>query len=109
MPYTSTHKMARISPLKVRIVADLIRNKPFDEALTILDNSTRRGAALMKQVLKSAYANADQQEADVRRLVVVDARIDAGPTIKRFQPKDRGRAHPILKRTSHITIGLDVK
>ncbi len=108
MAYSSTHKMARISPTKVRIVADLIRHKPVTEALTILDHSPRRGAVLLKAVLKSAYANADQAEVDVRRLKVVDARIDSGPTIKRFQPKDRGRAHPILKRTSHITIAVDV-
>ena len=52
-------------------------------------------------------ANADQAEANLRGLVVTDARVDAGPTIKRFQPKDRGRAHPILKRTSHLTVAVD--
>jgi large subunit ribosomal protein L22 len=108
MAYTSTHKMARISPLKVRPVVDLIRMKPFAEALNILETSKRRGAYFVKGCLKSAYANADQQEADVRSLIVTEAKVDSGPTIKRFQPKDRGRAHQILKRTSHITISVGV-
>ncbi|MFN3165643.1 MAG: 50S ribosomal protein L22 [Phycisphaeraceae bacterium] len=109
MAYTSKYRMARISPKKARLVMDTIRGKRIDEAATILEMSKRRGAALIKGVLDSAIANADQAEANLRALVVTDARVDAGPTIKRFQPKDRGRAHPILKRTSHITIAVDVK
>jgi len=64
-------------------------------------------AMLVKNALVAAYHNADQAEANVRNLVVSDARVDAGPTIKRFQPKDRGRSHKILKRTSHITVSVD--
>jgi large subunit ribosomal protein L22 len=60
-------------------------------------------------VLKSAIANAEQASADVSRLVVVESRVDEGPTIKRFQQKDRGRAHPIMKRTSHIIVAVDIK
>lgn len=107
MAYKNIHRGARISPSKIRVVADLIRGKKADEALTLLTLSKRRGAVLMHRALSAAIANADQAEADVRKLVVVDARIDSGPTMKRFQPKDRGRAHRILKRTSHITVAVE--
>ncbi|MEM1353657.1 MAG: 50S ribosomal protein L22 [Planctomycetota bacterium] len=108
MAFTSKHRMARISPTKARLVMDLIKGKTVSEATTILQMSKRRGAVMIKNVLDAAVANADQAEANIRRLVVTDARVDSGPTIKRFQPKDRGRAHPILKRTSHLTVGVDV-
>ena len=106
MAFTSTHRNARISPLKVRQVVNLIRHKPAAEAVTTLELSKLRAAAFVKSTLLAAIANADQGEANVRRLYVADARVDSGPTIKRFQPKDRGRAHPIKKRTSHITVGV---
>lgn len=109
MAYTSKLRMARISPTKARPVMDLIRGKRIDEASTILMMSKRRAAVMIKGVLDSAVANADQAEANLRDLIITDARVDAGPTMKRFQPKDRGRAHPILKRTSHLTIGVDAK
>jgi len=109
MAYISKHNMARISPTKARLVMDLIKGKSVSDASTILQMSKRRGAVLIKSVLDAAVANADQAEANVRRLVVTDARVDSGPTMKRFQPKDRGRAHQILKRTSHLTVGVDVK
>ena len=109
MPYSNTHRGARISPTKVKPIVDLIRGRKVDDALTQLQMSKRRGAVLVKTALNAAVANADQAEVDVRRLVVSDARVDSGPTMKRFQPKDRGRAHKILKRTSHITVAVDVK
>ena len=107
MPYTNVHRMARISPQKARLVVDLIRGKSYADALTTLELSKLRAAVLVKNALVAAYNNADQAEANVRSLKVSEARVDAGPTIKRFQPKDRGRAHPILKRTSHITVSVD--
>ena len=107
MPYTNIHRGARISPTKARPVADLIRGKSVDEALTLLEVSKKRAAVFIKSALLAAQNNADQDEADTRRLVVTDARVDSGPTMKRWQPKDRGRAHPILKRTSHITVSVD--
>ncbi|MGB0768372.1 MAG: 50S ribosomal protein L22 [Phycisphaeraceae bacterium] len=107
MAYISKYRMARISPTKARPVMDLIRGKRIDEAQVILEMSKLRAAHMIKGVLASAVANADQAEANLRGLVVTDARADAGPTMKRFQPKDRGRAHPILKRTSHLTIAVD--
>jgi large subunit ribosomal protein L22 len=107
MPFTSTHRFARISARKARLVADLIRGKSVDQALTALTFSKKRAAVLVGKTLRSAIANADQAEADVRSLVVTEARVDEGPTMKRFQPKDRGRANPIMKRTSHISIAVD--
>lgn len=109
MAYQCTHYGARISPSKVRPVVNLIRGKRIDQAVVLLELSKKRGAKFVLETLKSAKANADQGEADVRRLVVSDARVDGGPTMKRFQPKDRGRAHKILKRTSHITVAVDAK
>ena len=109
MAYTNTHRTARISPLKVRPVVNLIRHKPYSEAVVILEMSKLRAAVFVKNALNAAYANADRGEADTRELVVTDARVDSGPTVKRFQPKDRGRAHQILKRTSHITVSVGVK
>jgi large subunit ribosomal protein L22 len=105
--FTNIHRGARISPTKVRPVLELIRNKDVAEALTILNFSPRRAAVMIRQALLAAQANADQAEVDTRKLYVSDARVDSGPTIKRWQPKDRGRAHPIMKRTSHITVGVD--
>jgi large subunit ribosomal protein L22 len=109
MAYKASHKFARIAPRKARLVADLIRDKRVDEALAALEFSPRRGAWFIKSVLKSAIANAEEANADIGSLVVSESRIDEGPTIKRFQPKDRGRAHPIQKRTSHIHVAVDTK
>ncbi|MEY2713461.1 MAG: ribosomal protein [Planctomycetota bacterium] len=109
MAYKASHKFCRIAPRKARLVADLIRGRGVADALTELEFSKRRGAYFVKGVLKSAIANAEQASADVSRLVVVESRVDEGPTIKRFQQKDRGRAHPIMKRTSHIIVAVDTK
>lgn len=109
MAYTNIHRSARISPKKVKPVVDLIRGKSIAEADTLLRMSKKRAAVFVRASLEAARANADQAEADIRRLVVTDARVDSGPTMKRFQPKDRGRAHKILKRTSHITVSVDAK
>jgi large subunit ribosomal protein L22 len=109
MPFRNTHRGVRISPKKVQPLIPLIRGMRIDEAITLMDLSKRRAAVFIKQALLAAKANADQAEADVRKLVVTEAFVDSGPTMKRFQPKDRGRAHPILKRTSHITVSVDVK
>jgi large subunit ribosomal protein L22 len=109
MPFKSTFRYARISSRKVRLVVDLIRDKPIDQALTQLQFSKKRAAVMVRKTLQAAIASADQAEADIRSLVVSEARVDEGPTLKRFQPKDRGRAFQILKRTSHIHISVDAK
>ena len=107
MVYNASHRFARIAPRKARLVSDMVRGLPVDEALTALDFSKRRGAWYLKSVLKSAIANAEEKSADVESLVISTSRVDEGPTIKRFQPKDRGRAHPIRKRTCHLHIELE--
>jgi large subunit ribosomal protein L22 len=85
---------------------DLIRGQQCGEALEQLRFSYRRSARLIEAVLKSAMVNADEQEADMRRLYVREARVDGGPYYRRWRPKDRGRAHPISKRTSHLIVGV---
>jgi large subunit ribosomal protein L22 len=107
MSWSATHRFARIAPRKARLVADLIRGRRCDDAVALLRFTPKRAAFLVDRVLKSAMANADEQEATMSKLVVAEARVDPGPIIKRFQPKDRGRAHPIQKRTSHITVAVD--
>ncbi|QQE11444.1 50S ribosomal protein L22 [Planctomycetota bacterium] len=107
MAYINVHRGARISSSKARLVTDMIRGKSVDEALAMLVTSKKRAAVFVKSALNAAIANADQAEANVRNLRVTDARVDEGPVMKRFQPKDRGRAHPIMKRTSHITVAVD--
>jgi len=102
--WTSTHRYARISPRKVRLVSSLIADRHVQEALDLLKFTRKRGSVFVDKVLRAAMADADEQEADVRQLYVHEARVDEGPTIKRFRPKDRGRAHPIMKRTSHIVV-----
>ena len=108
MAYRSTHRFARISARKVRPIADLIRGKRADEALNILRYQPHRGARLLEKVLKSALANAEDRRArDLRHLVVTDCRVDGAPMFKRIQPRSRGQAFMILKRSSHITIAVD--
>lgn len=107
MAFQAIHRHARIAPRKARLVADMIRGLAVDQAMTALQFSKKRAAWYYKAVLKSAIANAEENDADVSSLFVSESRADEGPTIKRFQPKDRGRAHPIMKRTSHLHIVLD--
>ncbi|MBN2563096.1 MAG: 50S ribosomal protein L22 [Phycisphaerae bacterium] len=104
--WKATHRFARISPRKARLVTDLVAGRHVDEALELLRFTGKRASAFVDKVVRSAMANADEQEANVRALYIHEARVDEGPTIKRFRPKDRGRAHPIMKRTSHIVIAV---
>lgn len=97
-------RFGRISARKARLVVDLIRDRRVNDALDILRFTEKKASAMVDKVLRSAMANANEQEADVRRLYVKQATVDDGPFFKRFRPKDRGRAHSILKRTSHITV-----
>jgi len=107
MAWNAKHKYARISPRKVRLIADLIRGRNVQDALNILKFTPNRAAGMVSKVLTSAIANANEAEADVEDLVVDRAFVDEGPTIKRWRPKDRGRANPIMKRTSHITVVVE--
>ena len=85
----------------------MIRGRKIDEALTALEFSKLRGAWYFKAVLKSAIANAEEGDADVRALYVTESRVDEGPRTKRWRPKDRGRAHPFCKYSSHLYITVD--
>jgi len=107
MPYVAKHRFARISPTKARAVARLIRGRWVDEALHTLQFTHKRAARLIEKVVRSAMAGAEEQAADVTSLFVQDARVDAGPTIKRWEFVARGMAHPRRKRTCHITVVLD--
>ena len=107
MAFTAKHRFARIAPRKARLVMDLIRGRPVDDALAMLSFSKKRAAVLIDKVVRSAVANAGEQEADTGSLYVKEAWADPGPTIKRFQPKDRGKAYSIMKRTSHLVVSLE--
>ncbi len=102
--FTSVFRFARISPRKARLVIDLIRGRRCAEALDQLRFNHRRSARMIEAVLKSAMVSADEDEADMHRLYVIEAKVDGGPYYRRWRPKDRGRAHPIAKRTSHIVV-----
>ena len=99
----------RIAPRKVKIVLDLIRNKPCDEAAAILKYTPKAACEPLGKLLKSAMANAEMKDMDTSRLYVAACRVDQGPTLKRMNPVSKGRAHSILKITSHITVILDVQ
>lgn len=97
----------RISPRKVQIVLDLIRNQPADKAMAILKFTNKAACEPVSKVLKSAIANAENNfNMDVSRLVVSEAHVAPGPVLKRIQPRAQGRAYRINKRTSHITLVL---
>ena len=107
MPWQAKHRYARISSRKARLVANMIRGRDVQDALNMLKFTPNRAAVMVSKVLTSAVANANEDEADTDRLFVEQAFVDEGPTIKRWRPKDRGRAHPIMKRTSHITVVVE--
>jgi large subunit ribosomal protein L22 len=107
MQIQSTTKYARISAFKAREVAREIQGMPVATALDLVAFSPKKAAALIAKTLKSAIANAENNNnLRAESLVVKEARIGEGPTAKRFQPKARGSAGPILKRSSHIRIVL---
>ena len=103
-------KHVRISPYKVRIVLDVIRGKGYKEAVAILENTPKAASEPIRKVLLSAGANAENNLGLSKdNLFVAECYADQGPTLKRVMPRAQGRAFRILKRTSHITVVLDVK
>ncbi|MDD3106661.1 MAG: 50S ribosomal protein L22 [Bacilli bacterium] len=103
-------KTVRITPRKVRLVVDLVRGKNIAEAASILRLTPRGASAVVDKVLKSATANAvNNLKLEQSKLFVKEAYVNEGPTMKRFLPRAKGSAAPILKRTSHITIVVAVK
>lgn len=122
--FKASHVHAKISPRKVRLVMDVIRNLPVSAALDQLKHMKQRGAVLVDKVLKSAIANADraisdelvrdphgvvldpQPEVDVDDLYVHDALANEGPRLSRWKPRARGSAYPYRKFYSHLEISL---
>ncbi len=95
----------RLSPQKMRLVADQIRGLPVEKAIDVLTFSNKKAAAIIKKVLESAIANAEHNDgADIDELKISEILVDAGPTMKRLRPRARGRADRIIKRTSHLKV-----
>lgn len=111
--YTAKHRYARLPARKARLIADLIRGTSVNRALELLEFSSKRAAAFYLKVLRSAVANASQDEnVNVNRLVVSDCRADDGPLLNnrlRFRPGPQGRAMPVHKRTCHLTVVVGEK
>ena len=98
-------RQVRISPRKIGIVLDLIRNKPVEVAMAILNNTPKSASEPLAKLLKSAVANAENNHnMDTSRLYVSEAHVGPGITLTRIRAMDHGRAHRILKRTSNVTL-----
>ncbi len=108
MTTTATLKFTHLAPQKMRLVADQIRGLPVDRALNVLTFSNKKAAAVIKNVLESAIANAEHNDgSDIDELKVKTIFVNQGPTMKRLRPRARGRADQILKRSSHLTVIVD--
>jgi large subunit ribosomal protein L22 len=107
MEVKAVARYVRISPMKVRMLADAIKGRPVEKALDMLKFMPQKSAGIVEKVLRSAVANADQQaDVDIDDLVVGSLIVDRGPMFKRFRARARGRGTRILKRTSHVTVVL---
>jgi large subunit ribosomal protein L22 len=107
MQVTSKLRYARISPQKCRLVADVVRGKPVGNAIAQLKFMPKKGARLVRKVLESAVANAEHNHgADIDELKVTLIHVDAAPQLKRFGSRAKGRGTRIIKRNSHITVGV---
>jgi large subunit ribosomal protein L22 len=110
MPATARTRYVRMSAQKARLVVDLIRGRKVEDALSVLDFTPKKAARIVAKTLRSAAANAENNhDLDVDRLYVKKAFVDEGPTAKRVLPRAQGRASRIFKRTSHVTVVVDVK
>ncbi len=107
MESRATVKFIRISPRKVQIVLDLIRNQPAEKAMAILKHTPKAACESLEKLLKSAMANAENNHnMDVAKLYVAECMACPGPILKRIRPRAHGRAYHIYKRTSHVTLVL---
>ena len=103
-------RFIRISPQKIRLIMGQVRGKKVEEALNLLSFAPQRGARILKKLLDSAVANAQQNaDMDVDSLYISKVYADEGPTLKRWRPRAQGRATRIRKRTSHLTVILGEK
>lgn len=109
MGYRAEAKFVRISPFKARRVADVVRRRPYTEAVAILGNMPHKGARLVRKVIQSAAANAlsNNRNLDEEMLYVSELYVNEGPRMKRLWVRGRGRADMLLKRMSHITAVVD--
>ncbi len=107
MEVKAVARYVRVSPQKVRMLADAIKGKPVEKAMDMLRFMPQKSAGIVEKVLRSAVANADQQpDIDIDALKVGNLIVDQGPTLKRFRARARGRGTRILKPTSHVTVVL---
>lgn len=103
-------KTVRIAPRKARLVADLVRGKDVAEALVILAHTNKAASPIINKVVSSAFHNAINNHAmDESTLYIKEILVNEGPTMKRFRPRAKGSASPIMKRTSHISVVLAEK
>lgn len=110
MEVTAKLRGAGLSAQKARLVADQVRGKPIAEALDLLTFSPKKAAKLVKKVLQSAIANAEENNGmDIDELRVSTICVDEGMTLKRIRPRAKGRADRIMKRTCHITVKVAEK
>lgn len=108
MEVTAKLRYARIGAQKARLVADSVRGKDVNDAIRTLAFMPKKGAVLVKKLIESAVANAEQKKViDVDNLYVKTITVDQGPALKRFQPRAQGRAFMIRKKMSHINVVLD--
>jgi len=105
--FTSEVNGHRGSPRKAGLIAGLIRGKDVIAAQDLLNFNTKKAAVNFKKALNAAITDAELAGADTTQLFVSESRVDNGPVLKRFQPKDRGRAHQILKPLAHITVSVE--
>ncbi len=108
MEVRAAAKYVRISPQKIRLVMDEVRGRSAAEALNVLSFAPQKGARILRKVIQSAVANAEQNAGlDVDKLYIKRLYADEGPVLKRWRPRALGRAARILKRTSHLTVIVD--
>ncbi|MCD6500216.1 MAG: 50S ribosomal protein L22 [Deltaproteobacteria bacterium] len=109
MAARATLRHVRMAPRKLRVVADMVRGRPVEEAVSLLTFTRRAAAPVIRKLLVSAVANAEQDgEMNTDDLVVRTIMVDQGPTMKRWRPRAQGRAFRINKKTSHVTVELDI-
>jgi large subunit ribosomal protein L22 len=107
MQVTAKLRYARISPQKCRLVADVVRGQPVGNAIATLKFMPKKGADIVLKVLESAVANAEHNHgADIDELKIALIQVDTAPSLKRFAARAKGRGARIVKRNSHITVGL---
>jgi large subunit ribosomal protein L22 len=108
MPVKAIARGVRMSPRKVGVVASLVRGRSVADALTILEHTPRRSALAVSKVIASAKANADYNHGfKPDTLSISSITVTPGPRLKRYRPVSHGRAHPFMRRTSHITVIVD--